>query len=132
MATVYLARDTMLDRPVVLKVLAEHLAHDASFRDRFQREARLAAKLVHPNIVQIYDVGEDERVFLIPRHDGEYGRVGVIAEVVEHGADGLAAGGYRAQLTVNDPMPLSHPPTCFEGDPDVLALPPDDLLGHVR
>lgn len=52
--------------------------------------------------------------------------------VVEHGADGLAAGGYRAQLTINDPMPLSHPPTCFEGDPDVLALPPDDLLGHVR
>jgi serine/threonine protein kinase len=61
MATVYLARDTMLDRPVVLKVLAEHLAHDASFRDRFQREARLAARLVHPNIVQIYDVGEDAR-----------------------------------------------------------------------
>jgi eukaryotic-like serine/threonine-protein kinase len=61
MATVYLARDTLLDRPVVLKVLAEHLAHDESFRLRFQREARLAARLVHPNIVQIYDVGEDER-----------------------------------------------------------------------
>ena len=61
MATVYLARDTMLDRPVVLKVLAEHLADDETFRDRFLREARLAAKLVHPNIVQVYDVGEDER-----------------------------------------------------------------------
>ena len=56
-----LARDTLLDRPVVLKVLAEHLALDDTFRDRFQREARLAAKLVDPNIVQIYDVGEDER-----------------------------------------------------------------------
>ena len=61
MATVYLAQDTLLDRPVVLKVLAEHLADDDSFRRRFQREARLAARLVHPNIVQIYDVGEDER-----------------------------------------------------------------------
>ena len=61
MATVYLARDGLLDRPVVLKVLAEHLAHDPAFRDRFVREARLAARLVHPNIVQVYDVGEDER-----------------------------------------------------------------------
>src|SRR5579864_3923919 len=61
MATVYLARDGLLDRPVVLKVLAEHLAHDPMFRDRFVREARLAARLVHPNIVQVYDVGEDQR-----------------------------------------------------------------------
>jgi len=61
MATVYLARDSTLDRPVALKVLAEHFAADETFRDRFIREARLAAKLVHPNIVQVYDVGEDER-----------------------------------------------------------------------
>ena len=61
MATVYLARDTMLDRPVALKVLAEHLADDEDFRERFLREARLAAKFVHPNVVQVYDVGEDER-----------------------------------------------------------------------
>jgi tRNA A-37 threonylcarbamoyl transferase component Bud32 len=61
MATVYLARDTSLDRPVALKVLAEHLADDEDFRRRFLREARLAARLVHPNVVQVYDVGEGER-----------------------------------------------------------------------
>jgi hypothetical protein len=61
MATVYLARDSALDRPVALKVLAEHFAADDAFRERFVREARLAARLVHPNVVQVYDVGEDER-----------------------------------------------------------------------
>jgi eukaryotic-like serine/threonine-protein kinase len=61
MATVYLAQDTVLDRPVALKVLAEHLADDEDFRERFLREARLAAKLVHPNVVQVYDANEDER-----------------------------------------------------------------------
>ncbi len=60
MAVVYLARDDELDRPVAIKVLAGHLADDTVFRDRFVREARLAAGLSHPNIVQIYDAGEDD------------------------------------------------------------------------
>jgi serine/threonine protein kinase len=60
MAVVYLARDDELDRPVAIKVLAGHLADDTIFRDRFVREARLAAGLSHPNIVQIYDAGEDD------------------------------------------------------------------------
>ena len=60
MAVVYLARDDELDRPVAIKVLAGHLADDPVFRDRFVREARLAAGLSHPNIVQIYDAGEDD------------------------------------------------------------------------
>ena len=60
MAVVYLARDDELERPVAIKVLAGHLADDAVFRDRFIREARLAAGLSHPNIVQIYDAGEDD------------------------------------------------------------------------
>src|SRR6266851_2352022 len=61
MATVYLALDRALDRQVALKALAEHFAADEPLRQRFLREARLAAKLVHPNVVQVYDVGEDER-----------------------------------------------------------------------
>lgn len=59
MATVYLGRDSELDRPVAVKVLAENLAGDAAFRERFLREARLAARLSHPNVVSVYDAGED-------------------------------------------------------------------------
>jgi serine/threonine-protein kinase len=59
MAVVYLARDQELLRPVAVKVLAEHLA-DESVRERFVREARLAARLSHPNVVQVYDAGESE------------------------------------------------------------------------
>src|SRR5437660_2296011 len=65
MATVYLARDVRLDRPVALKVLAEHFTGDEAFRERFLREARLAARFIHPNVVQVYDVGEDARGPLI-------------------------------------------------------------------
>jgi eukaryotic-like serine/threonine-protein kinase len=66
MASVYLARDGELDRPVAVKVLAEHLADTPGFRERFLREAKLAAKLSHPNIVQVYDVGEEDgRPFIV-------------------------------------------------------------------
>jgi serine/threonine protein kinase len=60
MATVYLAYDEELRRPVAIKLLAERLAGDADFRKRFLREARLAARLSHPNIVAVYDAGEAE------------------------------------------------------------------------
>jgi serine/threonine protein kinase len=59
MAVVLLARDEELDRPVAIKLLAEHLARDVVFRDRFLREARLSAALAHPNVVQVFDAGED-------------------------------------------------------------------------
>jgi serine/threonine protein kinase len=60
MASVYLAHDAELERPVAVKVLAEHLADRPDFQDRFLREARLAAQLSHPNIVQVFDVGEED------------------------------------------------------------------------
>jgi eukaryotic-like serine/threonine-protein kinase len=60
MASVYLGRDTELDRPVAVKLLAENLAGDEAFRRRFLREARLAAGLSHPNVVSVYDAGEEE------------------------------------------------------------------------
>jgi serine/threonine-protein kinase len=60
MSTVDLARDLELDREVALKRLAENLSRDDELRARFQREARLAARLAHPNVVRIYDVGEDD------------------------------------------------------------------------
>jgi serine/threonine protein kinase len=60
MAVVDLARDVELDRPVALKRLAENLARDDELHARFLREARLAARLAHPNVVRVYDVGEHE------------------------------------------------------------------------
>jgi serine/threonine-protein kinase len=58
MAVVYAGWHEQLERPVALKVLAEHLAGDAEFRARFLREARIASKLHHPNLVQTYDITE--------------------------------------------------------------------------
>lgn len=62
MATVYLAEDQRLDRKVALKVIHPHLASDASFREKFIREAKMAAKLSHPNLVNVFDQGEDGEV----------------------------------------------------------------------
>ncbi len=71
MATVQLAFDQRLERYVALKLLAEHLADDPAFVSRFRREALSAARLVHPNIVQVFDFGLDERQhqhFIVMEH----------------------------------------------------------------
>ncbi len=65
MANVYLAKDTILDRNVAIKVLRGDLAGDEKFVRRFQREALSASSLSHPNIVEIYDVGEDDGDYFI-------------------------------------------------------------------
>ncbi len=59
MATVYLATDLRLERRVAIKVMHGHLADDAAFRDRFIQEARSAARLSHPNVVNVFDQGQD-------------------------------------------------------------------------
>jgi serine/threonine-protein kinase len=59
MSTVYRARDNVLERQVAVKLLAEHLADDDGFVARFRREALAAARLIHPNVVQVYDSGLD-------------------------------------------------------------------------
>jgi serine/threonine-protein kinase len=61
MSTVHRALDMRLERQVAVKLLAEHLAEDPTFVSRFQREAQAAARLVHPNIVQVFDSGQDDR-----------------------------------------------------------------------
>jgi len=60
MAVVYLAHDEELHRRVAIKVLATHLAGDDNFRARFLQESKLAGRLSHPNVVQVYDAGETE------------------------------------------------------------------------
>ena len=65
MAEVYLARDQLLDRRVALKVLFPELSIDRSFVERFRREAQSAANLSHPNIVSVYDWGEEDDTYFI-------------------------------------------------------------------
>ena len=93
MATVYLARDEELERPVAVKVLAENLAADGEFRSRFVREARTAAGLNHPNVVSVFDAGDDG------------GRPYIVMEYVEGEtlADTLRR---RGRLPVAEAVPL--------------------------
>lgn len=59
MATVYLATDQRLDRLVAVKIMHGHLADDSQFKERFIQEARSAARLAHPNVVNVFDQGQD-------------------------------------------------------------------------
>ena len=65
MAEVYLARDQLLNRPVALKALFPEYAREPSFVERFRREAQAAANLNHPNIVAIYDWGQEAGTYFI-------------------------------------------------------------------
>lgn len=65
MANVYLGYDTILDRNVAIKILRGDLSNDEKFVRRFQREALSASSLAHPNIVEMYDVGEDNGLYYI-------------------------------------------------------------------
>src|SRR5580704_2190979 len=95
MGEVYRARDTRLNRDVALKVLPEDLARDPSRRQRFEQEARAVAALNHPNIVAVYDVGEN--YFVSELVEGESLRaMGAlparrVIELAVQIADGLAA-----------------------------------------
>jgi serine/threonine-protein kinase len=84
MGIVFRACQLALDRPVALKLIAPELARDHTFRARFVRESRLTASLDHPNVIPVYEAGEDgERLFIAMRFvDGtDLGRL-----IAEHGA----------------------------------------------
>ena len=65
MGEVYCARDSRLGRDVAVKILPQHLANDSAARTRFEREARAVAALSHPNVVVIFDVGEEDGVHFV-------------------------------------------------------------------
>src|SRR6478609_11198709 len=90
MAVVYLAHDEELRRLVAIKVIAEHLSGDSAFRERFLQESRLASRLSHPNVVQVYDAGKAD------------GRPYIVMEYVE--GDTLAE---RGKLGYEDAVPLA-------------------------
>ena len=76
-ATVYRAWDGTTGQVVALKVLHPHLAHDASYIERFHREARLTVSIDHPNIVRIFEVEKDEDShFISMEYLPEPGRAG--------------------------------------------------------
>jgi eukaryotic-like serine/threonine-protein kinase len=86
MATVWLGEDVELGRPVAVKVLSDVLATDPAYRARFRREATVAARLAHPNLVRVYDFGDDERPYLVM----EYVEGPSLADVID--ADDALAG----------------------------------------
>src|SRR5947199_2436726 len=65
MAEVFRGFDTVLHRPVAIKVLAQRFATDDGFVERFRREAQAAARLNHPNVVNVYDTGSDDGTHFI-------------------------------------------------------------------
>jgi serine/threonine protein kinase len=66
MGVVYKARQRSLDRDVALKVIRDEIASESEYRERFLREAKLAASVDHPNVVTVYDVGDDDgRLYLV-------------------------------------------------------------------
>src|SRR6188508_2766565 len=101
MSSVYQATDRVLERTVAVKVLAEHLSDDEKFVARFRREALAVAKLVHPNIVQVYDTGVDAgRHFIVMKYvEGKSGaqllqrdgamRPGTAVEIAAQACTGL-------------------------------------------
>ncbi len=120
MSTVYRATDRVLERTVAVKILAEHLSDDDKFVARFRREALAVAKLIHPNIVQVYDTGVDQdRHYIVM----EYVEGKSVAQLLQtKGALGPEtaveigdAGVRRARVR---PPPGDHPPRRQAGEPD--------------
>lgn len=69
MATVYLATDLRLERKVAIKIMHGHLADDSKFKERFVQEARSSARLAHPNVVNVFDQGQDsDMAYLVMEH----------------------------------------------------------------
>ncbi len=94
MAEVYLARDQLLDRPVALKALFPEYAREPSFVERFRREAQAAANLNHPNIVAIYDWGQESGTYFIVM---EYVEGRSLRDLIR--SEGPLEGGQAAEIT---------------------------------
>lgn len=129
MASVYLATDTVLERRVAVKVIHPHLAKDRSFADKFRREAKVAAKLSHPNLVNVFDQGNhDGTAFLVMEYVAgitlrdvirDFGALpaGRVIEIAVGICDGLAAV-HRAGIVHRD----LKPENVFLGDDGGIKL----------
>src|SRR5215212_8032127 len=106
MARVYLAHDNVLDREVALKVLREQYAGDEGFVERFKREAKNAAALNHPSIVQVYDQGraEDGTYYMAM----EYVRGGTLKDLIKSEAPLVPSEAARIASRVAEALALAH------------------------
>jgi serine/threonine-protein kinase len=137
MATVYKAHELSLNRIVALKVLASRLSEDQDYIKRFQREAQAAAQLNHPNIVQIYSIGEEKGLhyFAMEYIKGESladvkKRIGVFppaqaVTIIKQVADALADA-HKAGLVHRDIKPSN-----IMMDPDGRAKVTDFGIAYV-
>src|SRR5215471_9761415 len=85
MAVVYRPRHDSLERTVAVKILSENLAASTEFMERFRREARTAANLRHPNVITLFDFGQDERG--VPYLVLEYIEGPTLADLMDSGLD---------------------------------------------
>src|SRR5215210_4710489 len=105
MADVYVAHDRLLDRPVAVKVLSQRVATDPTNVERFRREARAVAALNHPNIVAVYDWGEEDDTSFIVM---EYVAGQTLREVLHSYGRLAPADAARIAAEIADALSFAH------------------------
>ena len=105
MATIYRAEDTRLKRIVAIKVLSEKLARDKEILSRFIREAQSAARLVHPNIINIFDIGESDGINFIVM---EYLEAKNLKDIIEENAPYSPTVSFRIFKQVAEALKFAH------------------------
>jgi serine/threonine-protein kinase len=105
MATVYLGTDTVLGRPVAVKVLSPQYAGDGNFVARFRREAQAAARLNHGNLVQVYDTGSDDGIHYIVM---EYVEARTLADYLTGGGRIMPDRAIELTVAVCDALSVAH------------------------
>jgi len=105
MATVFKGTDTVLGRPVAVKVLSPQYAGDANFVTRFRREAQSAARLNHPNLVSVYDTGTDDGIHFIVM---EYVDAKTLADYLAGGGRIMPERAIEIAEAVCDALSMAH------------------------
>ena len=128
MARVYRGTDTVLGRPVAVKVLASQYADDGTFVSRFRREAQAAARLNHPNLVQVYDTGSDDGVHYIVM---EYVEARTLADYLAGGGRIMPDRAIELAESVCDALAVAHDQGVIHRD-----IKPANIMvtrdGHVK
>jgi serine/threonine-protein kinase len=127
MARVFLAQDESLHRPVAVKVLADRHSHDPHFIERFQREARSAARLNHPNIVQVYDHAQVDGVSYIVQ---EYVEGETLKELIRREAPLDARRAITIALQILAALRVAHQQGVIHRDvkPQNILVQPDSKV----